>query len=146
MRRKWLGFALGVLGAVWLAGCGSGPVERSFDLEIADGVLAGGEAMLAVNQDDPVTIVIAADEPVLFHLHGYDIEVEAGSGAPGRIELTAEATGSFPFTVHAIADDHDENADDHDEDADDHDDDHDDDADDHEAEEVELGRLTVQPR
>jgi hypothetical protein len=59
-----------------------------------------------VKQDDSVTIMVTADEPVAFHLHGYDIERTAEPGAPATLEFTADATGSFPFTIHVGAGGH----------------------------------------
>ncbi len=100
-----------VLAVVGMA-CGDGePEERTFELEIQDQALVQGESVLRVNQDDMVTIVVASDEHVSFHLHGYDIEKEAERGAPATLAFTANATGSFPFTIHAVdkghADEHD---------------------------------------
>ena len=112
-----------------LAACGSSePEDRIFNLEIHDGALVQGDPPLQVNQDDHVTIVVSSDEHVSFHLHGYDIEQEAEPGAPTTLVFTANATGSFPFTVHIEADEH--------SDGDDHED---------EGEEIELGRLNVLP-
>lgn len=81
--------------------------ERIFGLEIREQALTQGESVLRVNQDDTVTIVVAADEHVFFHLHGYDIEKEAEPGAPATLAFTANATGSFPFTIHTVEEEHD---------------------------------------
>jgi hypothetical protein len=89
------------------AACGGGkPKEHSFELEIRDGSLVQGEQVLQVKQDDMVTMVVTADEPVSFHLHGYDIEKGAKPGEPATLKFTADATGSFPFTMHVGAEDH----------------------------------------
>lgn len=109
-----------------LAACGSSePEDRIFNLEIHDGALVQGDPPLVVNQNDEVTIVVSSDQHVSFHLHGYDIEQEAEPGEPTTLAFTANATGSFPFTIHIEGSD----------------DDHDDD----EEEEIELGRLDVRP-
>lgn len=118
-----------------VAACGGGgPEERTFELEIDAGSLVQGESMLEVKQDDSVAITVTTDEPVSFHLHGYDIEHTAEPGAPATLEFTADATGSFPFTIHLGAevheDEHEEGEGEGGE----------------EGEEIELGRLEVQPR
>jgi hypothetical protein len=84
--------------------------ERIFGLEIREQALIQGESVLRVNQDDTVTIVVAADEHVFFHLHGYDITKEAKPGSPATLEFAATATGSFPFTIHAGEEAHDHDA------------------------------------
>ncbi len=74
--------------------------DRTFNLEIADSKLVAGNPPLQVNEDDYVEIAVSSDRPVSFHLHGYDIEVKAGPGQPATLAFTANATGSFPFTIH----------------------------------------------
>ena len=114
--------------ALALAACGGGePAERTFELEILGGSLVQEESILKVKQDDMVTIVVAADEHVSFHLHGYDIEQVAKPGEPATMEFTADATGRFRFTIHIEAEDHEKEGEDY-------------------EEEIELGRLEVQPR
>ena len=64
-----------------LAACGGGePEERTFELEIRDGSLVQEESMLRVKDGDMVTVVVTADEPVSFHLHGYDCRPSAIMG------------------------------------------------------------------
>ena len=137
-----------------IAACGNGETEAiTFNLEIEDCSLKQDEPVLRAEQGDEVTISITSDENLSFHLHGYDVEREVGPGAPVSFEFTANATGSFPFTIHigpgidAEDDGHsDDNGDDDSEGDDDHgdgDDDHSESAD--EETEIELGRLEVQP-
>ena len=84
-----------------LAACNSRePEDKIFNLEVKDGILILGDPPLQVNQGDSVTIVVDTNEHILFHLHGYDIEREAGPGKPARLVFLANATGSYPFTVH----------------------------------------------
>jgi hypothetical protein len=102
---------LGMLLLVVGTACGGGePQDRVFELEIQGQALVQGESVLRVNQDDTVTIVVASDEHVSFHLHGYDIEKETEPGAPAILAFTASATGSFPFTIHALDDVHEHDA------------------------------------
>ena len=133
--------------ALAVAACGGGdPEEHTFELRVEGGALAQGASLLEVKKDDTVTITVSADEPISFHLHGYDIEKEAAPDAPATLAFTADATGSFPFTIHLLGGSH-EGEEGHDDD----DKSHDEEEGSHEgnsdhAEEVELGRLQVQPR
>ena len=84
-----------------IAACGNGETKAiTFNLEIEDGSLKQDEPVLRAEQGDEVTISITSDENLSFHLHGYDVEREVGPGAPVSFEFTANATGSFPFTIH----------------------------------------------
>ena len=125
-----LGLAL-VLTSVMAACGGGGPQEMKFELEIRELSLVQEESVLRVHQGDMVTMVITADEHIGFHLHGYDLELEVEPGEPVTLEFTADATGSFSFTIHVKDEGHAEEAD-HDEEG--------------EEDETELGRLEVQPR
>jgi hypothetical protein len=61
----------------------------------------GGKRVVSVKQGTSVTIEItdpAADDE--FHLHGYDIEVEATKGTPGKMSFTADETGEFDLESH----------------------------------------------
>ena len=134
-----------------IAACGNGGTEAiTFNLEIEDGSLKQDEPVLRAEQGDEVTISITSDENLSFHLHGYDIEREVGPGSPVSFEFTANATGSFPFTIHiGPGIDAEDNGRDDDGHSDDHGDD-DSDSDEHsegadEETEIELGRLEVQP-
>jgi len=129
-------FALAMFLAITACG-GEVPQERTFELEIREGSLVQEEPVLRVKQNDTVTIVVTADEHIGFHLHGYDIEQDAEPGEPATLEFTADATGSFPFTIHIETGDHEEGADHEEVQKGEHG---------HEEEETELGRLEVQPR
>jgi hypothetical protein len=97
-----------VLGCLLLAvviACGAGaPQKYTFDLDIKEQSLPQEDSVLQVKQDDLVTIIVTVDEPLTFHLHGYDIEGEAKPGEPAILDFTAHATGSFRFTAHVGAD------------------------------------------
>jgi FtsP/CotA-like multicopper oxidase with cupredoxin domain len=68
------------------------------------GVLVGDAKTITVKKDDVVRIVITSDVPDEMHLHGYDIEEEAGPGKPARFEFTADVEGSFELESHAAED------------------------------------------
>ena len=77
------------------------PQELSFAMNIEGGQLTG-ESLVAVNQDDTVTLDWTSDLPVLVHLHGYDIELALQPGVSQPMTLVADATGRFNITVHSI--------------------------------------------
>jgi hypothetical protein len=132
-----LGLTLATLLVV--AGCGGGdPEDRMFELEIQGQALVQGDDVLKVKQNDVVTIVVAADTHISFHLHGYDIEQEAEPGEPTTLLFTANATGSFPFTMHLKTEDHEEEGV--------HDEEPEGEHEEGEEDDIELGRLVVEPR
>ena len=62
---------------------------------------SGGKRVVSVPKGTNVTITLtdaAADEE--YHLHGYDIEVAAAKGTPGKISFTADQTGQFDLESH----------------------------------------------
>ena len=100
--------------ALAMAACGGGgePQEHTFNIELEGGQLAGDMSTWQVNANDRVTMIVRSDEPVNFHLHGYDFEEDIEPGDPATFIFTANATGSFPITIHHAApgmasDDHD---------------------------------------
>ena len=87
-----------------MAACGERePQAHVFNLELQGGELVDGGADWQVNQDDKVTLVVRSDQPVNFHLHGYDLEQDITPDEPAEFVFTASATGSFPITVHLAA-------------------------------------------
>ena len=79
-----LGLALAL--ACLLAACSDRePEDRTFNLEVQDGTLVKGNPPLQVKQGDGVTILVDTNKPILFHLHGYDIEQEAVPGNPAKL-------------------------------------------------------------
>jgi hypothetical protein len=61
----------------------------------------GGKRVVSVKEGTSVTIEVtdpANDDE--YHLHGYDIEVEATKGTPGRMSFTADETGTFELESH----------------------------------------------
>ena len=93
--------ALTVVTALVVAACAGGELkEHTFELQVQKQSLTQGDSVLRVKEDDTVTIVVTSDEPISFHLHGYDIEKEARPNEPATLAFTANYTGSFPFTIH----------------------------------------------
>ena len=87
------------------AACGDErePQERTITITLEGGALADSDSAWQVKQDDRVTLIVHSDEPVDFHLHGYDFQGSAEPGNPATFTFTAHATGSFPMTIHHAA-------------------------------------------
>lgn len=74
--------------------------EQSFDLRIERGRVAENMRVIRVKQGDKVKLRFTADQLVILHLHGYDIEKEIKPGAVGEIAFDAYATGRFSISTH----------------------------------------------
>ena len=83
-----------------LAACGpsDAPEQIAVTANFASGQMA--PSTITAKQGDTVTLKIESDNPGTFHLHGYDLEGESGSGSPAEIQFVADATGRFPLTFH----------------------------------------------
>ncbi len=83
-----------------LAACGpsDAPEQIAVTANFAGGQLAPNT--ITAKQGDTVTLKIESDNPGTFHLHGYDLQGESGSGTPAEIQFVAGATGRFPLTFH----------------------------------------------
>src|SRR5258706_2043687 len=67
---------------------------RQFRLAILKRQLAAGQSKtLRVAQGDVVELSWSSDEPVVLHLHGYDIEIAVTPGSPALMRLDARASG-----------------------------------------------------
>ena len=67
---------------------------------LRDGKPAGGIARIEVKSGDLVRMVIESDAPDQVHVHGYDIEKEAGPEAPARFSFRAQIEGVFEVESH----------------------------------------------
>jgi hypothetical protein len=74
------------------------PQERTFDLAIQEDALDPGE--ITVDEGDQVILLLTSDNPVEFHLHGYDLEEEVGPGEPAELSFDATITGRFEIENH----------------------------------------------
>ena len=73
-------------------------------IRIVGGEVVGGPKTITVEKGDRVRIVVAADAPDDIHLHGYDIEKEAGPGEPARFDFKASLEGQFEMESHVAED------------------------------------------
>ena len=74
--------------------------ELSFSLRIENGGVSENMRRIRVKQGDVVSLLWSVDQPVLLHLHGYDIERRIEPGSVGEMTFTARATGRFPIHAH----------------------------------------------
>jgi len=73
---------------------------RTFEIRITERRVAPAQRALRATEGERVELRWSADEPLVLHLHGYDIETPV---APGRTAVTAFAarlTGRFPVEIH----------------------------------------------
>ena len=55
---------------------------------------------VSVSQGDHVNLRITSDEPLEFHLHGYDLEKELEANEPGELSFDATNAGRFGMEAH----------------------------------------------
>jgi hypothetical protein len=77
--------------------------ELTFDLRIENGRLPETMRLIRVKQGDIVRLRWSSNQPVILHLHGYDIETRLDPGSVGEMNFTARATGRFQVHAHATA-------------------------------------------
>jgi hypothetical protein len=75
--------------------------ELTFDIKIERGRVPDAMRLIRVNEGDVVKLRWTSDQPIVLHLHGYDIEKRVAPGAITELAFTAFATGRFPVHVHA---------------------------------------------
>ena len=84
-----------------IAGAPALTAELTFDIKIERGRVPDTMRLIRVNEGDIVKLRWTSDQPLVLHLHGYDIEKRLVAGAVTELAFTAYATGRFPIHVHA---------------------------------------------
>ena len=74
---------------------------RSFELRIERRRLPQAQRTLRATEGERVELRWTTDEPLVLHLHGYDIETRVAPGKPAVTAFTARLTGRFPVAIHA---------------------------------------------
>ena len=80
---------------------GAPAAEVNYDIEIEHGRVPDTMRLIRVNEGDVVKLRWTSDQPIVLHLHGYDIEKRVAPGTITELAFTAYATGRFPIHVHA---------------------------------------------
>lgn len=73
---------------------------RTFELHIAQRRVPPANRVLRATEGERVELRWSADEPLVLHLHGYDIETRVAPGKPAVTAFTARLTGRFPVALH----------------------------------------------
>jgi hypothetical protein len=74
--------------------------ELTFDIKIEAGRVGDAMRLIRVNEGDVVKLRWTSDQPLVLHLHGYDVEKRIAAGAVTELVFTAYATGRFPIHIH----------------------------------------------
>jgi len=73
---------------------------RSFEIQIAERRVEPAQRVLRATEGERVELRWSADEPLVLHLHGYDIETRVAPGKPAVTAFAARLTGRFPVAIH----------------------------------------------
>jgi hypothetical protein len=87
--------------ALITAGAPAVAAELTFDIKIDHGRVPDTMRLIRVNEGDVVKLRWTSDQPIVLHLHGYDIEKRVAPDAVTELAFTAYASGRFPIHVHA---------------------------------------------
>ena len=85
-----------------MAGAETPPAAmRAFELRIAERRVPPAQRVLRATEGERVELHWSADEPLVLHLHGYDIETRVNPGKPAVTAFAARLTGRFPVEIHS---------------------------------------------
>jgi hypothetical protein len=73
---------------------------RSFELRIERRRVPQSQRVLRATEGERVELRWTADEPLVLHLHGYDIETRVAPDKAAVTSFTARLTGRFPVAIH----------------------------------------------
>jgi hypothetical protein len=92
---------LGILAVSY--GLGATAAELTYDLKLSNGQVPESMRLVRVYEGDVVRLRCTTDQPLVLHLHGYDIEKRITPGAVTELRFTAYVTGRFPIYMHSQA-------------------------------------------
>jgi hypothetical protein len=73
---------------------------RTFELRIAQRRVPPAQRVLRATEGERVELRWSADEPLVLHVHGYDLETRVAPGKPAVTAFAARLTGRFPVEIH----------------------------------------------
>ena len=76
---------------------------RAFELRIAQRGVPPAQRVLRATEGERVELRWSADERLVLHLHGYDIETRVAPGKSAVTAFAARLTGRFPVEIHGEA-------------------------------------------
>jgi hypothetical protein len=82
-----------------IAGAAAAASSQSFSVELVGG-RAKGDETLKVHQGDQVEVHFRSDQPMVLHLHGYEIETKIEPSTPALLKFKADLAGRFPMHEH----------------------------------------------
>jgi hypothetical protein len=88
--------------AAGVVAIGAKAAEVAFTMHVENGRVPEDMRVVRVKQGDVVALRWSVDQPVILHLHGYDIEKRVDPGAAGEMSFAASVTGRFPVHAHII--------------------------------------------
>ena len=83
---------------------------RTFELRIAQRRVPPAQRVLRATEGERVELRWSADEPLVLHLHGYDIETRVEPGKSAVTAFAARLTGRFAVEIHAEGSKHQQRA------------------------------------
>ncbi|MFQ5995690.1 MAG: hypothetical protein ACE5K1_11420 [Acidiferrobacterales bacterium] len=89
-----------IMGGVGELASAGRPKENTFDINITHGRVPRALQLIRVKQGAHVKLRWTTDEPMILHLHGYDIEQKVRPSVITELVFEARATGRFPVNVH----------------------------------------------
>jgi hypothetical protein len=90
-----------MLALIAAGSAGAPAAELTFDIKIERGRVPDTMRLIRISEGDVVTLRWTSDQPLVLHLHGYDVEKRIVAGAVTELAFTAYATGRFPIYIHA---------------------------------------------
>jgi len=92
--------AAAVVATASLAQAGSAPpAARTFTVAVAGGKVKGSDT-LKVKQGERVELHFTSDQPMVLHLHGYELQAKVEPPKPSVLAFKADLTGRFPVHQH----------------------------------------------
>jgi len=73
---------------------------RTFEIQVAERRVPPAQRVLRVTEGERVELRWSADEPLVLHFHGYDLETHVAPGKPAVTAFAARLTGRFPVAIH----------------------------------------------
>ena len=70
-------------------------------IHLVGGQPVGGKRKISVKKGDTIRLKVTSDEPGEIHVHGFDLEQEAGPGKPASFTFQANIEGRFEVESHA---------------------------------------------
>ena len=85
-------------------------LEKTINIEIRSGEVSESSKVIKILEGTDLILVLNSDQPVVVHLHGYDIIAEVPKSGKALMKLNTFATGRFPIKIHPPAEEHQGNA------------------------------------